>query len=153
MCMDMTGIFRWAMKSKCMNQSMTARRLTMEINSKRFLAICTFVHVISNLVLGLEIFSPLNVNINADAKIATCHFTKTTRPTPGILAICGFKGETCSIAVKKNQSETLDEKEVNCDCLEQVISNVDKAYHNIPGKLLSNYLQLFEVFVKTQIWR
>ena len=108
----------------------------MKMTCKRFLVTGIFLHVISNLVLGLERFSPLQINTDADAQIAACHFIKKPEPTPEIIAICGFKGESRLIAVQKNQSKAHVQKDVKCDCLEQVFPYVDRAYHNIPGKLL-----------------
>ena len=110
----------------------------MKMTYKRFLVTGTFLHVISNLVLGLERFSPLQINTDADAQIAACHFTKKPEPTPEIIAICGFKGESCSIALYKNQSEAHIQKDVKCDCLEQVFPDVDRAYNSIPGKFVRN---------------
>ena len=101
---------------------------------QHLLVIWTFLCPVSNFVRGLQIFSPPNIKNYADAQLVLCQVSKRTEPTPELLAICGLKGEACSIAVYQNQSEAHVQKDVKCDCLEQVFPDVDIAYHNIPGK-------------------
>ena len=48
------------------------------------------------------------------------------------MAICGFKGEACSIAAYFNQTEAQLQKTVNCDCWD-VFVDTDQAI--IPGKV------------------
>ena len=115
------------------------------MNYERFLVAGTFLHVITNFVLGLERFLPLQINFDAyvDTQIAACHFTRKPEPTPEFVVICGFRGEACSIAVQKNQSKAPVQKDVKCDCLEQVFPGVDRAYHSVPGKFLRNPSYLY----------
>ena len=91
---------------------------------------------LNSFVFGISSFSPLTINIDVDAQISVCHFTMTTEPTPSVIAICGFKGETCSIAAYFNQSEAQLQKTVNCDCWD-VFSDTDQAI--IPGKRFRNH--------------
>ena len=86
------------------------------MNENTLLVFWTFLCLASTLFFEIKSFSPLNIHMNADAKIAVCHFTKTAEPRPIKLAICGFKGETCSISFYTNKSEAQIKKAVKCDC-------------------------------------
>ena len=106
--------------------------LTMKINIKVWLV---FWLALKSFVFGIKSLSPLNINFDADVKISVCHFTKATKPTPLIMAICGIKGEACSIAAYFNQTEAQLQKTVNCDCWD-VFVDTDQAI--IPGKGFPN---------------
>ena len=96
--------------------------------------LCVTLH---SFVFAIKTFSPLNINTEGDARIVACHFTKNSERTTEHVAICGFKGETCSIAVYFNQSEAQIQKAVKCDCWD-IFTDTDKAY--IPGKLLTKII-------------
>ena len=91
---------------------------------------------------AIQSFSLQKNNNDVGSLIDICHFTRRTQASHEILAICGYKGETCSIAVYKNQSEAHIHRAMKCECLEQVFPYVDIAYQNIPGKLLWYHLHL-----------
>ena len=74
----------------------------------------------------------LNINTNPEAQITVCHITKNPEKNPEHVVICGFKGNTCSIAVYFNRSETQIQKAVKCDCWD-VFTDNDQT--DIPGKL------------------
>ena len=96
--------------------------------------LCVTLH---SFVFATKTFSPLNINTDDNARIAVCHFTKNPERTPEHVAICGFKGETCSIAVYFNQSEAQFQKTVKCNCWD-VFPDTDQA--DIPGTLLTNII-------------
>ena len=91
---------------------------------------------------AIQSFSLQKNNNDVGSLIDICHFTRRTQASHEILAICGYKGEACSIAVYKNQSEAHIQRAMKCECLEQVFPYIDIAYQHIPGKLLRNYLLL-----------
>ena len=96
----------------------------------------TFLSSLSSLVFAFHTILPSSLETDTDAQIALCQFTKAVKPTLVTDAICGYKGEACSIAVYKHQSEAHVQKDVECDCLEQVFPKIDGVYQNIAGKLL-----------------
>ena len=71
---------------------------------------------LQSFVFGIRTFSLLNINTNPEAQITACHITKNPEKNPEHVVICGFKGNTCSIAVYFNRSETQIQKAVKCDC-------------------------------------
>ena len=92
---------------------------------------------LQSFVFGIRTFSPLNINTNPEAQITACHITKNPEKNPEHVVICGFKGNTCSIAVYFNRSETQIQKAVKCDCWD-VFTDNDQT--DIPGKLLMNII-------------
>ena len=90
---------------------------------------------------AIQSFSLQKNNNDVGSLIDICHFIRRTQASHEILAICGYKGEACSIAVYKNHSEAHIQRDVKCDCLEQVFPYIDIAYQHISGKLLRNYLR------------
>ena len=108
------------------------------MNNKVWLVFWTFFCA----AYSIQSFSLQKTNNDAESQIDICYFTRKTQASHEILAICGYKGEACSIAVYKNKSEAHIQRTIKCECLEQVFPYVDIAYQHIPGKLMWCHLRL-----------
>ena len=119
------------------------------MNIKVWFGFWTFISVtLNSFVFRIGSFSPSNINIDVDAEISVCHFTKITEPTPAIFGICEFKGESCSIAAYFNHSQPQFQKEVKCDCWD-VFSDTDQAI--IPGKEFNTFGDILFILLEMEM--